>query len=210
METLNVQDLKRILANVASLMENKKDELTELDGVIGDGDLGITMSKGFRAVADAVAGLEGDDVGKLLAKAGMTMASTVPSTMGTLMATGLMRSGKSLMGKYEVGLADLAAMMEDFVEALMARGRAKPGDKTIIDALKPAAEALKAAAAAGKTLAEGLADAKVAAQRGLEATKGMISQHGKAACFQEKTLGRQDPGATVGAWFVQVFADYVA
>ncbi|HHW13505.1 MAG TPA: dihydroxyacetone kinase subunit L [Firmicutes bacterium] len=210
METLNGQDFKRILANLAGLMEEKKDELTELDGVIGDGDLGITMSKGFRAVADALAGLEETDVGKLLGKAGTIMASAVPSTMGTLMATGLMRSGKAAMGKQEVGLADLAAMMGDFVEGLMARGKAQPGDKTIIDALHPAAEALKAAAAAGKTLAEGLAEAKAAAFAGLEATKGMISQHGKAACFQEKTLGRQDPGATVGAWFIQAFADYAA
>lgn len=210
MDALNGQDIKQILANMADLMEEKKNELGELDQVIGDGDLGLTMSKGFRAVADVLASLEERDVGKILGKAGMVMASAVPSTMGTLMGTGLMRSGKAAMGKEEVGLNDLAAMMNDFVEGLMARGKAKPGDKTIIDAMYPAAEALKAAAGEGKTLAAGLEAACTVAQQGLEATKRMISQHGKAACFQERTLGKQDPGATVGMWLMKVFADYVA
>lgn len=210
MDKLNAQDLKRILVQMASLMEEKRDELGELDQVIGDGDLGLTMSKGFRAVAETVAGLDETDIGKLLGKAGMTMASTVPSTMGTLMGTGLLRGGKAAMGKTEVGLPDLAAMFGDFVQGLIDRGKAKPGEKTIIDALLPAAEALKAAAGAGRPLTEGLRAAAAAAGAGLEATKEMISQHGKAACFQEQTLGKQDPGATVGFYLVKVFADYTA
>ncbi|MGE5508547.1 MAG: dihydroxyacetone kinase subunit DhaL [Chitinophagales bacterium] len=206
METFAAADFRAILARMADLMAEQKDYLTELDGVIGDGDLGLTMSKGFRAVADAVAALDESDVGKLLGKAGMTMASTVPSTMGTLMATGLMRAGKAAVGKTEVTLADLAAMLTDFVEGLIQRGKAQPGDKTIIDALAPAAAALRSAAESGRSLAEGWESALAAARSGLEETKKMISQHGKAACFQEKSLGQQDPGATVGAFLIQAFA----
>lgn len=209
METLDAQAIRAILARLAALMAEKQDELTELDGVIGDGDLGLTMSKGFRAVTEALEGLEETDVGRVLGKAGLVMAAAVPSTMGTLLATGLMRSGKAAMGKQAVGLADFAVLMNDFVEGLMARGKARPGDKTIIDALHPAAQALRSAADGGKTLAEGFALAYQAARQGVEATKQMLSQHGKAACFQERSLGRQDPGATVGMFLMQVFAEYV-
>jgi dihydroxyacetone kinase-like protein len=210
METLTGQDFRQILARMADLMEREKETLGELDGVIGDGDLGLTMSRGFRAVTETLAGLEETDVGKLLGKAGMAMSSAVPSTMGTLLATGFLRAGKAAMGKTEVDLSDLAAMLNDFVEGLIARGKAQPGDKTLIDSLHPAAAVLKAAADEGKTLAEGLNLAYQASVEGLEATKGMVSQHGKAACFQEQTLGKQDPGATVGMWLMKAFADHVA
>lgn len=209
MDTLNGQDIKNILGNMAAVMEDKKAELGALDQVIGDGDLGLTMSKGFRAVSDGLAALDETDIGKILGKAGMVMASAVPSTMGTLMATGLMRGGKAVMGRNEVGLADLASVMADFVQGLMDRGKAQPGDKTIIDALLPAAGALGAAAQAGQSLEQGLTAASQAAWDGLEATRQMIAQHGKAACFQEQTLGKQDPGATVGAYLMKAFADYV-
>jgi dihydroxyacetone kinase-like protein len=195
---------------MADLMAEKRDELGELDGVIGDGDLGLTMSKGFRAVKDTLAALEESDVGKILGKAGMTMAAAVPSTMGTLMGTALMRMGKASQGKQEVNLGDLGAMFSDAVEGLAARGKSKVGDKTIIDALDPAARALRDAADAGRDLAVGVAEAYRAAQDGLEATKQMISQHGKAACFQEKTLGKPDPGAAVGVYLLESFTETIA
>ncbi|WP_324716558.1 dihydroxyacetone kinase subunit DhaL [Carboxydochorda subterranea] len=210
MQTLSGQDVKNILATLALLMEQKKDELGQLDQAMGDGDLGLTMSKGFRAVADAVAGMQETDVGQLLGKAGMVMASTAPSTMGTLVGTGFMRGAKAVMGKQEVSLADVAAIMGAFVEGIVARGKAKPGDKTILDSLHPAAEAVKEAARSGQTLAEGLAAGYRAAQEGLEATKRMVAQHGKAACFQEQTLGKPDPGATVGMLLMKVLAEYTS
>ena len=143
-----------------------------------------------------------------MAKAGMVIAQSVPSTMGTLIATGLMKGGKAVQDKQEINLADFAAMMNGFVEGIIARGKAKPGDKTIIDSLYPAASALKAAAETRKTLKEGLLAAYEAATQGVAETKKMISQHGRAAYYQEKSLGKQDPGATVGMLFMQAFADY--
>ncbi|HHY46484.1 MAG TPA: dihydroxyacetone kinase subunit L [Firmicutes bacterium] len=191
-------------------MEETRDWLGELDGAMGDGDLGLTMSTGFRKAAEALRDLDEKDVGKLLAKAGMVIGQSAPSTMGTLMATGFMKGGKAVQGKEEVQLADLAALVHAFVEGIMARGKAKPGEKTIIDSLHPAAQALDQAISEGRSLKEGLAAAYEAAEKGVEATKAMISQHGRPAYYQEKTLGKQDPGATVGMLVLKGFVDYMS
>lgn len=210
MNTLNAKDIRLIFTELAHLMEAEKETLTQLDAAIGDGDLGLTMSKGFAKVDEAFESLDEADVGKLLSRAGMTLARAVPSTMGTLMATGLMKGGKAVTGKTEITLSDFAVFLREFVTGIMARGKAEPGDKTIIDSLHPAADALERASDERQPLAAGLSEAYEAAVQGVENTKNMISQHGKAACFQEKTLGKKDPGATVGMLFVKGFTDYVS
>jgi dihydroxyacetone kinase-like protein len=123
--------------------------------------------------------------------------------MGTLLATGLLRAGQAVLGRAGLDLAGLAQMLEAFVEGISARGKAKPGDKTILDSLYPALEALRGACEQQLSLVDGVAAAYQAAVQGLAATKEMVSQHGKAACFGERTLGRQDPGATVGAYICE-------
>lgn len=210
MNTLDAKDVRLIFTELANLMEDEKDNLTQLDAAIGDGDLGLTMSKGFAKVDESFESLKETDVGKLLSKAGMTLARAVPSTMGTLMATGLMKGGKAVTGKTVITLSDFAVFLREFVAGIMARGKAEPGDKTILDSLHPAAEALERASGQGQPLAAGLSEAYEAAVQGVENTKNMISQHGKAACFQEKTLGQKDPGATVGMLFLKGFADYAS
>ncbi|MDK2799347.1 MAG: phosphoenolpyruvate---glycerone phosphotransferase subunit DhaL [Clostridiales bacterium] len=210
MNTLRAKEIKQIFNALADLMSEKKEWLIELDGIMGDGDLGLTMSTGFIKASEGLKDFEEQDVGKLFAKAGMIFAQSVPSTMGTLMATGLMKGGKAIQGKQEVYLSDMAQMLNEFVEGIMARGKAKPGDKTIIDSLYPAVQALKSAAEEQKSLKEGLTLAYQAAVQGVEETKNMISKHGRAAYYQEKSLGKQDPGATVGMLFIKAFTDYVA
>lgn len=210
MNTLRAKEIKEIFNALASLMNEKKEWLIELDGAMGDGDLGLTMGTGFAKASEALKDLNEQDVGKLFVKAGMVFAQSVPSTMGTLMATGLMKGGKTIQGKHEVSLSDMAEMLSEFVEGIMARGKAKPGDKTIIDSLYPAVQALKSAAEEQKSLEEGLSLAYQAAVQGVEETKNMISKHGRAAYYQEKSLGKQDPGATVGMLFIKAFADYVS
>jgi dihydroxyacetone kinase, phosphoprotein-dependent, L subunit len=208
MNTFTDKDIRGIFDALATLMNEKKDWLIELDGIMGDGDLGLTMSTGFSKTAEALKSFAETDIGKIFGKAGMVLAQAVPSTMGTLMATGLMKGGKAVQGKQQIDLADFTAFLDGFVEGIMARGKAKPGDKTIIDSLYPAVLALRAAVSAEKTLQEGLLGAHQAAVQGLEETEKMISQHGRAAYYQEKSLGKQDPGATVGMLFLQAFVDY--
>lgn len=126
--------------------------------------------------------------------------------MGTLIATGFMRGGKALKGKRAIDLPDMARFWRAFTDGIAERGKSKVGEKTILDSLDPATVALEGAQG---SLKEGLASAKKAAQEGVEATKDMVAQHGRAAYYQEKSRTAQDPGATVGALVVAVFADYV-
>lgn len=209
MDVLRAQDLVALLAQLKALMEERKDFLIELDGKVGDSDLGLTMSKGFAAAADAVAA-SAEPAGKLLARAGMAIARAAPSTMGTLVATGFMRGGKALEGVEAVGTIEMRRFWEAFLNGILERGKAQPGEKTVIDALAPALKALQEAEAAGAPLSAALQAASIAAAAGVEATKEMIAQRGKAAAFQEKTRGLPDAGATVGAMLVEAFREFVA
>ena len=209
MNSLHATDVKVIFKNLDEIMAEQKDYLIKLDATVGDGDLGITMTKGFHAAAKAIAPLDEADVGQLMAKAGMAIAQAAPSTMGTLVGSGFMKAGKALKGKTEAGLADLAEAMTQFVEGIMARGKAKPGEKTLIDSLHPAAQTLHLAAEKELSLADGFKNAYDAAVQGLEATKDMVPQHGKQVPHREKSQGLHDPGATVGMLMMQVFAEYM-
>jgi dihydroxyacetone kinase-like protein len=210
MEVLKCADMKAIFADLKSMAEEKKQYLIELDGVMGDGDLGLTMAAVFKA-ADAFASEYDDsEIGSLVMKAGMAMAKAAPSTMGTLMATGFMRGGKAIKGKEELGVTDMADFWRAFTDGIAERGKSKPGEKTIIDALDPAAQKLSEMAASGSTLADALVAAKDAALAGVEATKDMVAQHGRLAYYQEKSRTVQDAGATVGALVLGVFASYIS
>ena len=209
MNTLNATDIKAIFKKFDEIMAAQKDYLIELDATVGDGDLGITMTKGFRAAAKTISALDESDAGQLMAKAGMAIAQAAPSTMGTLVGSGFMKAGKAVNGNSEVGLGDLAEAMTQFVEGIMARGKAKPGEKTLIDSMDPAAQALRQAVAENLSLKEGVNSAYEAAKQGLEATKDMVPQHGKQVPHREKSKGLHDPGATVGMLIMRGFAEYV-
>ena len=206
MEKWTIGDVRDLFPRLAQAMDDNKEVLTTLDAESGDGDLGITMSLGFHKAAEKVAASAETDLGKLIALAGSAMAQAAPSTMGTLMGSAMMRGGKALQGKMELDLGDVAAFVGGMAEGIMARGKAKPGDKTVLDSLEPAAAALRDAVSSGKTFAQGLSAAADAAIQGLENTKTMLPQHGRAVYYAEKSLGRQDPGATVGMIFVRTLS----
>ena len=148
MEKITFEQLPEWFEGVAAIFTEKKDELCDMDAKMGDGDLGLTMSKGYAALPDLMraeaAGAAGD-VGKMLMKAGMKMSSLVPSTMGFLMSTGVMEGGKALKGKTELDGAALADYLVGFAAGVQKRGKCEPGQRTIYDAVLPAAEAAKAA-----------------------------------------------------------------
>jgi len=201
-----IEQARRALSMIRETMVEKRDFLIELDGVIGDGDLGLTMSKAFTSADKEMAGFDGDDVGKFFAQAGMAMAKAAPSTMGTLVGTGFMRGGKALKGVTEAGPGEMAAFFRAFADGLMERGKTKPGEKTIVDVFDPVATQCAAAVDEGSDLAA-LADRAVeAAHNGREAAKKMMSQHGKAAIYREQTQGKEDPGAYAGSFIVEGIA----
>ncbi|MCL1811991.1 MAG: dihydroxyacetone kinase subunit L [Treponema sp.] len=205
-EKLLLSDIKNIFGLLKEVMVSNKDRLIEIDGIMGDGDLGLTMAAAFGAAADEFP--EETDLGKVFIKAGMVMAKAAPSTMGTLMGTGFMRGGKAVKEKTELGIEEMAQFWRAFVEGMEERGKAKPGDKTIIDSLDPAASVLEKAAAEGKSLKAGFAEALSAAEAGMENTRTMEAQFGRLAYNQEKAKTLIDPGSEVGVLLIKTFADY--
>ncbi|MEK6796307.1 MAG: DAK2 domain-containing protein [Spirochaetota bacterium] len=210
MENINRGDLAPLFKSLRDAFAAQRDFLIDLDGKVGDSDLGLTMSRAFIAAYEAVAANAADPIGRTIQLAGMAIGKASPSTMGTLVATGFMRGGKALDLSSSIGTAEMSIFWIAFMNGVIERGKAKRGDKTLIDVVAPVSESLAASAACGAALHEALFDAAAAAAGGLEATKGMIAQHGKAACFREKTLGLQDAGATVGFIITDTLRQFVA
>ena len=205
----DVNSLVGFLKKVSEIMAENRDYLIDLDSVVGDGDLGLTMSDGFAAAYEAVSGTGEADSGKLLYTAGKAMSIAVPSTMGTLMASGLMQAGKRLRGKTKTGILESVDLFEGYAEGVAALGKAKVGDKTFLDGMAPAVEALKAAKEAGKDLKAAAADAKAAATKGFENTTTMVAVHGRAATRGEASRSLKDPGAAVAVLIMDAFEQTV-
>ncbi len=194
------------LRRSAQVLNEQRDYLTGLDAAIGDGDHGINMDRGFKAVLDKLPGVAEADIGTILKTVGSTLVSTVGGASGPLYGTAFLRAGIALAGKQELQPADVATGLDAALEGVLARGKAKTGEKTMVDALTPAVEAFKAAIAAGQSLQEALQAAADAAQRGAEATIPMVATKGRASYLGERSAGHQDPGATSSALFLQAAA----
>lgn len=185
-----------------------KDRLTELDAAIGDADHGTNMDRGMRAVVaklDGAAG--GGDIGDLLKTVGMTLVSTVGGASGPLYGTLFLRMATAVSGRSELDTAGWAAAWEAAVAGVQARGKAEAGDKTMVDALLPAAAAFSAAAARGAPAAEAWHGAGVAARAGVRATVPMVARKGRASYLGERSAGHQDPGATSSYLLVECGAE---
>lgn len=204
MEKYSVEQLPLLFEGAAVMFAEKKEELCAMDASMGDGDLGLTMNRGFGALPDLIRqNIEEGDIGKTLMKAGMKMAGLAPSTMGTLMSSGIMEGGKALRGVAEFGAKELAVYLQAFAAGIRKRGKCQPGDCTILDASEPAAEEAVKSAEAGGTLADVITAACKGAAEGVEATKGMIPKFGKAAVFSAKATGIADQGAVAVMYMLQ-------
>jgi len=208
-ENLNTDDIKAIFFRLQTVMADNRDYLIDLDNEMGDGDLGLTMVKAFNAAAIESKRSEEQLPGKLLMRLGMVMAKAAPSTMGTLLATGFMRGGKAIANEQSIDVSGLAVFFEAFNQGIMERGKTQPGNKTIVDSIHPASEALKQASRDGVDLRGALSAAFEAAEKGLADSTQMKAQHGRAAYYREKSIGIQDPGATVGMLIIRTFKEYV-
>jgi dihydroxyacetone kinase-like protein len=159
-------------------------------------------------VRDGLAG-HGQDIGRLLFKVGMDFSNSAGSTMGALLGTAFMRAGKQVQGQAEVSLADLARMVKAAEDGIKEKGKANPGDKTMLDALIPAREALEQAAHDGADMAAALSKAQAAAQAGVLATVNMQAAFGRARWLGERSIGHQDPGATLVYLIIESLHDAV-
>ncbi len=206
MQTIELANLADLFEGVADIFIKTKDELCELDAKMGDGDLGLTLSKGYGALPDLIREIARNEqsIAGTLMKSGLKMASLVPSTMGTLMAGGLIEGGKALRNSESIGPTELAVFLNGFVAGIQKRGKANPGDRTIVDALLPAAKKAEEAARSDQaTLQTVIMAAEVGASEGVENTKNMIPKFGKAAVFSARAIGQVDQGAVAGLYLIR-------
>lgn len=181
------------LGRAAHELAAQAGRLNDLDQAMGDGDIGITLEK-IGVALEAYAQTPVDDIGKWLGKAGMEANKAGSSSFGTLLATALMRAGKIAQGKQELTDADLAAMLTAAAQGMQERGKASLGDKTVLDAIFPAADAFAAAVQAGQPLPQAAAAMVAAAEAGRDAVTPLRSKIGRASWVGERTAGLVDPG----------------
>ncbi len=193
---MNVKSMAGAFASISGIMTENKDYLVELDQQNGDGDLGIYMDAGFKAVSDYIAATEETDLGKIFLKLSGIFNETAPSSLGTIISIGLMGMAKSLKGKTDAGIPEIAGAMETGIAAIMEKAKSKPGEKTILDSLCPGIEVLKYSGSQEEAVV--WANALEAASKGSESTKDMKSVHGRAAYYAEKSIGILDGGSVVG------------
>jgi len=204
------EDIVAWLKSVAQVLIENKDYLTQLDAAIGDADHGINMDRGFRKVMSQLPSVEDKDIGSILKTTGMALISSVGGAGGPLYGTLFMRAGMAVDGKYELTDADLAALLQAAVDGVVQRGKARPGDKTMIDALLPATEAFKQAVEEGADTVTALRRAVAAAEKGMKDTIPMLAKKGRASYLGERSIGHQDPGATSSYLILKALLDVVS
>ncbi|MFF1528591.1 dihydroxyacetone kinase subunit DhaL [Cellulomonas sp. NPDC058312] len=191
----------------AEVVTEHREELIELDRQIGDGDHGENLTRGFTAVVAKLDALEEQpaDVGAVLKLVATTLMSTVGGAAGPLYGTAYLRAAK-VTGLPELDSAAVVALLEAALEGIVVRGKASPGEKTMVDAWTPAVEAAVAAADAGASPAAVLAAAAEAARGGAAATIPLVATKGRASYLGERSAGHQDPGATSTALLLEAAA----
>jgi dihydroxyacetone kinase-like protein len=206
--SLGHDDVVRWIRAFAAEVGAKKEQLTQLDAAVGDGDHGINMDRGMSAVlAKLDAATEEQDIGALLKTVGMTLVSTVGGAGGPLYGTLFLQMGTAVSGKDELGPDDWAAALEAGIAGVQARGKAEPGDKTMIDALIPGRDALKSALAEGASFEDALRQSADAAGQGMRDTIPLVARKGRASYLGERSAGHQDPGATSSHLLLEAAAE---
>ena len=206
--SVSYDDVLRWVQRFAAEVEANKEYLTQLDAAVGDGDHGINMQRGMSAVIAKVDTQAGEqDVGALLKTVGMTLVSTVGGAGGPLYGTLFLQMGTATAGKSELSPDDWAAALEAGIAGVQARGKAEPGDKTMIDALLPGRDALTAALGGGATFADALRQSAAAAEHGMRDTIPLVARKGRASYLGERSAGHQDPGATSSHLLLEAAAE---
>lgn len=207
--SINGKKVIEILTQIAAKIDENRGYLSELDATIGDGDHGINMSKGFKAVTEKLKEDDGVDIAGILKKTGMALVSTVGGASGPLYGTAFMKSSMSVNGKTEIDIKDFSNMLKDALDGIKMRGKAKAGEKTMIDALEPALEAINKGIEQGLESKEILKLAKEAAYNGVEYTKTIIATKGRASYLGERSIGHQDAGATSSAIILETIYEAI-
>jgi phosphoenolpyruvate---glycerone phosphotransferase subunit DhaL len=209
--SVSYDDAVGLVRAFAAVVAENKEYLTELDSAIGDADHGINMNRGMQAALEAVQAQPADqgvaDIGAMYKAVGMKLVSTVGGAGGPLYGTLFLQLGAKSAGKAELEPDDWAQMLSAAVDGVIARGKAELQDKTMIDALVPARDALKTALDEGSSFGDALRRSADAAEDGMRATTPLVARKGRASYLGERSAGHQDPGATSSALFLRTVAD---
>lgn len=204
---ITTEDIVRWINQVAAVLHENRDYLTQLDSPIGDADHGINMDRGFKAVAEKLPTVANMDIGSILKTVGTTLVSTVGGASGPLYGTAFLRAGMATVGKNELYEADVVTMLEAALEGIKTRGKAQPGEKTMVDALTPALAAMKEAEQQNRGMSQLLRRGSDAAEAGVKATIPLLATKGRASYLGERSIGHQDPGATSSWLMLKALAD---
>ena len=201
MEKLNVNQVKDMFIYIADRIVESKPYLTEVDSKIGDGDHGIGMAGGLEKAKEKLLSKEFSTVNEIFKTTGMTMINSMGGASGVIFGTMFSAGVKDLAPMEELNLDSLAVIFENSLKSIKERGKAQVGDKTMVDALEPAVEALIKSAKSSMTLQNGLELAEESALQGVENTKNYIAKFGRAKSLLERAIGFQDAGAT-SVWII--------
>jgi len=201
------EELRDWLAALQKTYAENRPVLTELDAAIGDADHGINMDRGFCAVQKDLEKIGSQDIAGILNAAAMSLIRNVGGAAGPLYGTFFLRAAAVCKGKAALNPADVVALFEAGLEGVMQRGKAELNDKTMVDALLPAVQAMKQTLETGAPLREIFHQAMIAAEKGMKDTTGIIARKGRASYLGERSIGHQDPGATSSYLLVAVAAD---
>jgi len=195
------------LKSFAAMIQENAAYLTQLDSDIGDGDHGANMNRGMQTVLTKLPGVADKDIGSALKSVGMTLVSTVGGASGPLYGTMFMQMGNATAGKMELTLDDWVAALQAGYDGVLMRGKAQPGDKTMVDALTPALNELKAQRDKGASVPDALAASAQAAEQGMKETIPLVARKGRASYLGERSAGHQDPGATSSYYLLKAAAE---
>ena len=198
------------MAEISDSVKENRDYLVQLDAAIGDGDHGINMTRGFAAVVQALEAESDAPPGRLLIVAGKTLVSAVGGASGPLWGTALRRAGRALGEEPTFDATRLSEALDAALAGVVDLGAAVPGDKTMVDALTPAAEALREQAASGSSIQEAVRAAAEAAEQGRDGTEPMQARKGRASYLGERSVGHLDPGAVSAALILRALERAVA
>jgi dihydroxyacetone kinase-like protein len=204
---ITTDDVLTCLHRMADVIDENRQHLTKLDAAIGDADHGINMDRGFKSILKKVPSVEDKDAGTILKTAGMALVSSVGGAGGPLYGTAFMQAGMAVAGKYELEAGDVLAALDSALKGVVMRGKANLGDKTMVDAITPAVEAMREALENGAGTVEALEEAAAAAEKGMTDTIPMLAKKGRASYLGERSIGHQDPGATSSYLIIQTMVD---
>lgn len=203
---MNSLDLVNVIKSISSIMNENRDYLIELDAQNGDGDLGISMSNGFKALVSFLENNKENDIGKVFMKMSSVFNEASPSSLGTILSFVMIGMAKSLKGKNKIELVDIAQAFENGIKTIMDKANSKLGEKTILDSLYYGVETLKNNV--DLTPKEAFEKAFASASEGSENTRNMKAVHGRASYYGDKSLGVLDGGSVVGKLIFEGIYNY--